>query len=41
MHLYHMHSHAKALDGRELSLMLLIKETLKYISNKAIAKLKE
>ncbi|CAD8162704.1 unnamed protein product [Paramecium octaurelia] len=41
MHLYHMHNNARSLDNRELPLMLLIKETLKYISNKAISKLKE
>ena len=36
-----MHNQAKSLDNRELPLMLLIKETLKYISNRALHKLKE
>jgi hypothetical protein len=32
MHLLHMHSSAKSMDGREMPLMLVIKHTLKYIS---------
>ena len=41
MHLLHMNANAKAVDGREMPLMIVISETLKYISNKAIQKLKE
>ena len=41
MHLLHMHSNARSIDSREMPLMPVIKETLKYISNKALAKLKE
>lgn len=41
MHLYHMHSTARSIDGREIPLMLVIKETLKCIGHKAIEKLKE
>ena len=41
MHLLHMHSNARSMDGREIPLMPTIRETLKYISQKALAKLKE
>ena len=41
MHLLHLHSCAKALDGREMPLMAVISETLKYISEKALQKLNE
>lgn len=41
MHLLHMHSNARAIDSRELPLMPIVRETLRYISNKALAKLKE
>lgn len=41
MHLLHMHTNAIALDGREMPLTTVISETLRYISEKAMAKLKE
>ena len=41
MHLLHMHTTAKSLDGREMPLMPIIKHTLKCISQQAIFKLKE
>lgn len=41
MHLMQMHPYAKSVDGREMPLMVVLKETIKYISNKAIAKLQE
>ena len=41
MHLLHLHINAKSLDGREMPLMVVISETLRYISEKAQQKLKE
>lgn len=41
MHLLHLDSHAKSADGRQLSLMKVISESLRYISEKAIEKLTE
>ena len=41
MHLYHMHSSARSIDGREIPLMPILKETLKFIAGKALEKLKE
>jgi len=41
MHLLHMHTNAIALDGREMPLTTVISETLRYIADKAMAKLKE
>jgi molecular chaperone DnaK (HSP70) len=41
MHLLHMDSHAKSVDGRELPLMKVISESLRYIAEKAIEKLSE
>ena len=41
MHLLHMNENAISLDGRELPLMKVISESLKYISQKAMEKLKE
>lgn len=41
MHLLHMDKNAKSIDGRELDLMLVISESLKFISDKAIEKLQE
>lgn len=41
MHLLHMDENAISLDGRELSLMKVISESLRYISEKAMEKLKE
>ena len=39
MHLLHLNPHAKSVDGRELSLMKVISESLRYIAEKAIEKL--
>lgn len=36
-----MHNCAKSIDNREVPLMTVIRETLRYISQKALAKLKE
>lgn len=41
MHLLHMHQNARAIDGRELPLMLVVRETLRFISGQALSKLKE
>jgi molecular chaperone DnaK (HSP70) len=41
MHLLHMHTNAVAVDGREMPLMNVISETLRYISEKALGKLNE
>jgi len=41
MHLLHMHANAKSLDGRELPLITVIAETLRYISERAVEKLTE
>ena len=41
MHLLHMDENARSIDGRELPLMLVISESLKFIANKAIEKLTE
>ena len=41
MHLLHMDSHAKSVDGRQLPLMKVISESLRYISDKALEKLSE
>ena len=41
MHLLHMDKYAKSIDGRELDLMLVISESLRFISDKAIEKLTE
>jgi len=41
MHLLHMDSHAKSVDGRQLPLMKVIAQSLKYISEKALEKLSE
>ncbi|KRX06777.1 hypothetical protein PPERSA_09179 [Pseudocohnilembus persalinus] len=40
-HLLHLNQNAKSEDGREMSLLKVISETLKFISQKALAKLKE
>jgi len=34
-----MNTHALSVDGREMPLMIVIKETLKYVAEKAIEKL--
>jgi hypothetical protein len=41
MHLLHMHDNAISIDGREMPLMKVISESLKYIADKAIEKLTE
>ncbi|CAG9324336.1 unnamed protein product [Blepharisma stoltei] len=41
MHLLHLHSNAVSVDGREMPLMTVISETLRFISDKAIQKLSE
>jgi hypothetical protein len=41
MHLLHMDKNARSIDGRELDLMLVISESLKFIADKAIEKLTE
>lgn len=41
MHLLHLHANAVAVDGREMPLMQVISETLRYISEKAVQKLTE
>lgn len=39
MHLLHMDPYAKSVDSRELPLMLVISQSLRYIAEKAIEKL--
>lgn len=39
MHLLHMDKNARSIDSRELDLMLVISESLRFISDKAIEKL--
>jgi hypothetical protein len=41
MHLLRMDKCARSVDGRELDLMLVISESLRFISDKAIEKLTE
>ena len=41
MHLLHMDPNARSADGRELPLMKVISESLKYIAEKALEKLSE
>ena len=41
LHLLHMDANAQSLDGRELPLMKVISESLKYIAQKALEKLTE
>jgi molecular chaperone DnaK (HSP70) len=41
MHLLHMDANAIAMDGRELPLMTVISDSLKYIGDKAMEKLGE
>ena len=41
MHLLHMDANARSVDGRELNLMRVISESLRYISEKALEKLQE
>ena len=41
MHLLHMDANARSVDGRELPLMKVISESLRYIAEKALEKLQE
>jgi len=41
MHLLHMDKNAISIDGREMSLMKVISESLRFIADKAMAKLTE
>ena len=41
MHLLHLHPNAISLDGREMPLMRVVSETLKFIADKALQKLAE
>ena len=41
MALFHMQPNVKSIDGREMPLMAVISESLKFISNRAIIKLEE
>jgi hypothetical protein len=41
MHLLHMDPNAKSVDGRDLPLMRVISESLRYISDKGLEKLQE
>ncbi len=41
MHLLHMDANARSMDGRELPLMKVISESIRYIGEKAIEKLSE
>ena len=41
MHLLHMHENARSVDGREMPLMKVISESLRYMADKAIEKLTE
>lgn len=41
MALFKMQTNVKSIDGREMPLMTVIAESLRFISNKALAKLEE
>jgi len=41
MALFHMQTNVKSIDGREMPLMTLISESLKFISQRALQKLEE
>lgn len=41
MHLLHMHTHAKSIDGREMPLLAVVEHTLRFISQQALKKLRE
>lgn len=41
MHLLHLHTTAVAIDGREMPLMTVVAETLRFISERALQKLSE
>ena len=41
MHLLHMDENAVSVDGREMPLMKVISESLRYVADKALAKLQE
>jgi hypothetical protein len=41
MHLLHLHENAVSVDGREMPLMVVIQESLRFIAEKAMLKLEE
>jgi molecular chaperone DnaK (HSP70) len=41
MHLLHLHDNAVSVDGREMNLMVVISESLRFIADKAMKKLEE
>jgi hypothetical protein len=41
MNLLHLDENAKSVDGRFMNLMVVISESLRYISEKAVKKLEE
>jgi hypothetical protein len=41
MALFHMQTNVKSIDGREMPLMTVIAESLRFISDRAMAKLEE
>src|SRR5689334_1952974 len=41
MALFHMQTNVKSIDGREMPLMTVISESLKFIANRALIKLEE
>jgi molecular chaperone DnaK (HSP70) len=41
MHLLHLHQNAVSIDSREMNLMTVISESLRFISDKAMKKLEE
>ncbi len=41
LHLLHMHETARSVDGREMNLMIVITESLRFIAEKAMEKLQE
>ena len=41
MALFHMQTNVKSIDGREMPLMTVIAESLKFIANRALLKLEE
>jgi molecular chaperone DnaK (HSP70) len=41
MHLLHLHENAVSVDGREMNLMTVISESLRFIAEKAMLKLEE
>jgi len=41
MHLLHLHETAISVDSREMNLMIVISESLRFIAEKAMKKLEE